>query len=203
MAPASDNFPELKEVDKALRSFRRAEQRAGVRPGAGASTLFPRKWRRRLFLVAAGLVFLLVLIPPFRYPVEGVVSSHFFFRRNPETKVMLDVEFHRGIDLAAPVGTRVVATRSGRVEVKENHPSYGKVVVLRHLLGFTSYYAHLSETHVAEGDIVLWGQGIGAVGQTGRATGPHLHFEVRSGNRAIPPGPLLVFHDIRRLILRR
>jgi murein DD-endopeptidase MepM/ murein hydrolase activator NlpD len=56
---------------------------------------------------------------------------------------------------------------------------------------------------VDQGDIVLRGGRIGAVGETGRATGPHLHFEVRAGTRAIPPGPLLVFHDIRRLILRR
>lgn len=86
---------------------------------------------------------------------------------------------HEGIDFVAPVGTPIVAAADGVVVLAEYHPEFGNVVDIDHGDGLTSRYAHLSRMDVAPGRLVRRGDGIGAVGNTGRSTGPHLHFEVR------------------------
>jgi secretion/DNA translocation related TadE-like protein len=100
---------------------------------------------------------------------------------------------HAGLDLAAPVGTPVIAAAAGRVEVPGSDGRLGLVVVVDHG-GVTSYYAHLSRVTVETGQMVRAGQRLGLVGTTGNTTGPHLHFEVRIGGRARDPeaflGPL-------------
>lgn len=195
--------PELHEVDEAIRDFKRAEARAS---GAAGDTAARRRRRRivaRLVAAATLVLILLIAVPPFRYPVEGTVSSSFFLRRRPESRLFFDIEMHRGLDLAAPTGTPVVATRSGRIVRVDEHPAYGNLVVLRHLFGFETYYAHLARVRVREGSLVLRGRPVGAVGETGRATGPHLHFEVRAADRSLPPGLFLLFHDVRRLVIGR
>lgn len=93
-------------------------------------------------------------------------------------------QWHNGIDLAAPIGTPVVASSDGTVIGTDNQDrycykgAYGKYVAIRHYNGLTTLYAHLSLFIVKEGDKVTRGQIIGYVGQTGYATGPHLHFGV-------------------------
>jgi len=98
---------------------------------------------------------------------------------------------HGGIDLAAPTRTPVGATAAGRVvKVRKWRNSYGKHVVIKHAGGQT-LSAHLSSVRVRQGQKVHRGQKIGAVGSTGNSTGPHLHFELKKGGRAVNPAPWL------------
>lgn len=192
-------FPELEEVDREFRRFDRVHARErGYSIGA-------RGRRRKLLIRTAAavgfIVLLLILIPPFRHPIEGTVTSNYFLRWSPDGRGLFDIEMHRGLDVAAERGTPVKATRSGVVVNVEEHPTYGNLVVLRHIFGMRSYYAHLSQISTREGALVLRGFRVGRVGNTGRSTGPHLHFEVRAAGRTLPPGVLLVFHDLRRFLL--
>lgn len=95
--------------------------------------------------------------------------------------------FHPGLDLAAGSGTPVRAARSGRVVFSGWDDGYGKLVVLAHGLGVTSWYAHLSRIAVGVRERVGLGRVVGRVGSTGEATGPHLHFEVRVRGAAVDP----------------
>ncbi len=95
--------------------------------------------------------------------------------------------FHPGIDLAASLGTPVRAARSGRVVFAGWDDGYGQVVVLHHGRGVTSWYAHLSRILARPGEYVRVGRFIGRVGRTGKATGPHVHFEVRLRGAAVDP----------------
>ncbi len=166
---------------------------------AGARTLRTRFLRATAIGVAA-LLGVSILIPPFLIPVAGTTTSRFFIRTAPDSRRLFDFEHHTGVDIAAPTGTRVGATRSGRVIATGSDPSYGRYVDVRHLFGWVTRYAHLSRVNVREGRFVLRGAKVGEVGETGRVTGPHLHFELRIAGRAYPPGLFLVFHGIRRSI---
>lgn len=86
---------------------------------------------------------------------------------------------HEGIDFVAPVGTPIVAAADGVVVVAEFHPDFGNMIDIDHGAGLISRYAHLSRLDVAAGRLIKRGDEVGAVGNTGRSTGPHLHFEVR------------------------
>ena len=86
---------------------------------------------------------------------------------------------HEGIDFVADTGTRVVAAAGGVVTTAEFHPQYGNMIEIDHGNDFSSRYAHLSRLGVKAGQVVKRGQDIGKSGNTGRSTGPHLHFEVR------------------------
>ena len=152
-------------------------------------------------IAAACLLAGLIAVPPFLVPVAGVTSSRFFIRNAPDDPRLFAFEHHTGLDIAAVIGTRVGASRSGRVVAVGTDAAYGRFVDIHHLLGWTTRYAHLSSVAVREGRFVVRGRKIGEVGMTGRATGPHLHFEIRVGRRALPPGTLLVFHQVRRALL--
>jgi len=95
--------------------------------------------------------------------------------------------FHTGQDYPAPLGTPVGAAGRGCVESVGWIDGYGRVVVIRHRLGMTSWYAHLSRISVPRGRCVVAGDRIGRVGSTGRSTGPHLHFELRLNGAAVDP----------------
>ena len=96
--------------------------------------------------------------------------------------------FHPGLDLVAPAGRPVRAGGAGCVEVAHRDGGgYGKLVVIRHGQGMTSWYAHLSRIAVRRGQCVAAGAMIGKVGSTGRSTGPHLHFELRLRGAAVNP----------------
>ncbi len=113
------------------------------------------------------------------WPLHGRKTSDF----GPRGKSV-----HQGIDLAAPKGTPVLASASGRVAYSGNGmKGYGKVVVLKHANDLSTVYAHNSALQVRMGDNVERGQTIAKVGATGRATGPHLHFEIR--RRGVPEDP--------------
>ena len=104
------------------------------------------------------------------------VGSPFGLRLDPIAGVSAQ---HEGIDFVADSGTRVMASAGGVVQAAEYHPQYGNQILIDHGNDFSSRYAHLSKIDVKVGQIVKRGQDIGASGNTGRSTGPHLHFEVR------------------------
>jgi murein DD-endopeptidase MepM/ murein hydrolase activator NlpD len=116
--------------------------------------------------------------------VDGWFSSNFGYRIDPFSGMQ---SFHEGIDFPAEAGTPVVAAASGKVVESGYQPHYGKIVAIDHGNGLVSRYAHASEVHVNEGDLVVRGQRVASVGSTGRSTGPHLHFEVRLNG--VPQNP--------------
>ncbi len=125
----------------------------------------------------------------FEFPiVRGQVTSLFGPRKDPFTG---REEFHTGIDIGAQAGTDVHAARDGTVEETGTNDVLGNFIVLSHPGGYQTVYGHLSAIRVTIGARVNSGSVIGAVGQTGRATGPHLHFEVKRKGNVTDPFPLL------------
>lgn len=122
----------------------------------------------------------------FRLPLEhSVLTSSFGMRISPISGTW---KMHKGIDMAAPVGTKVYACKAGTVSFIGNmDPTFGNYIIIRHDGGMTSVYAHLSQVLVQKGDIVPSGYLIGKVGITGATTGPHLHFEIRMNGSALDP----------------
>jgi murein DD-endopeptidase MepM/ murein hydrolase activator NlpD len=117
--------------------------------------------------------------PNFIWPVEGKLSAVF-----DET----ESKMHKGIDLSALAGTPIKASGPGKAIYSGNTiRGYGNLIILRHSEEYVTIYAHNEVNLVEEGDWVERGQIIGRVGQTGRATGPHLHFEIRKNNKAVDP----------------
>ncbi len=121
---------------------------------------------------------------PSIWPIEGVVTSSFGEREDPLNG---EGAFHSGIDISAPYGTPVRATAEGNVLDESMGSGYGRQVVLDHGHDVVSVYAHLSSSAVVPGQHVIRGQIIGYVGRSGRATGPHLHYEVRVHNVPVNP----------------
>jgi murein DD-endopeptidase MepM/ murein hydrolase activator NlpD len=120
-----------------------------------------------------------------RAPLEfSRVSSGFGMRRHP---IHSGWKAHKGIDYAAPIGTRVRAVGDGVVDFAGVKNGYGNVVILRHNGQYSTVYAHLSRIAVRRGARVAQNDTIGLVGQTGWATGPHLHYEFRIAGQARNP----------------
>ena len=124
----------------------------------------------------------------FLRPVLGWTSSRYGFRKDPFTDV---TQFHRGIDIAAPMGTSVRAALDGRVAVVSVDQVLGLYILVRHQIGYSTVYGHLQQVFVTPGTAVSRGQRIGMVGSSGKSTGPHLHFEVRRSGRPINTTGLL------------
>jgi len=122
---------------------------------------------------------------PTLWPLEGSITSGFGVRLDPMNG---EGAFHTGIDIAAPYGSPVRAGGDGEVTAAQLGSGYGQSVELDHGHNVMTLYAHLSAIAVLPGQHVIRGQVIGYVGQSGRATGPHLHYEVRVNN--IPVNPL-------------
>jgi len=121
---------------------------------------------------------------PSLWPVEGRVASSFGERQDP---INGEGAFHSGIDIDAPTGTPVRAAADGSVEMAAMATGYGREVVIDHGHQLLTVYGHLSAFAVFAGEHVARGQIIGYVGESGRATGPHLHFEVRVHNVPVNP----------------
>jgi len=124
---------------------------------------------------------------PTRWPVRGQVSSGFGHRR----PVGGGGSFHSGVDIRAQRGTPVRVASAGTVAFAGRQSGYGSLVVVDHGAGIKTLYAHLSAMFVEEGARVKPGDVLGAVGSSGRATGSHLHYEVRVGGRPVDPRPYL------------
>lgn len=125
------------------------------------------------------------------------LSAPFGWRRNPVTGRHA---MHDGIDLAAPKGTPVKAASGGIVVKAGRESGYGKMVEISHGNGLDTLYAHASRIEVKVGDLVKKGQTIALVGSTGRATGPHLHFEVRMAGHPLDPTLFLHKSATHRLL---
>ena len=117
-------------------------------------------------------------------PTTGWVSSPFGNRFHPVHRRNI---LHAGVDLAAPTGTPIVASRGGIVIHAGWIRGYGNTVIIDHGSGVTSLYAHMSAYSIGGGDYIAQGGRVGLVGMTGTATGPHLHFEIRIGG--VPQNP--------------
>jgi len=116
------------------------------------------------------------------WPLRGVLYARFGRRGR---------EVHDGIDLAAPVGTPVKTAGPGRVVYAGEQKGYGLIAIIEHPNGLTTLYAHNHELRVKTGQQVRAGQQIASVGESGRTTGPHLHFEVRRDGVPVDPLPHL------------
>jgi murein DD-endopeptidase MepM/ murein hydrolase activator NlpD len=126
----------------------------------------------------------------FRFPIsQGSITSRYGLRANPFSG---NQEFHNGIDIGAPIGTEVCAAREGKVAEAGSNPVLGSYVILTHPGGLQTVYGHLSAINVTLGEEVRTGAVIGRVGNTGQATGPHLHFEVRCKGGSTDPSPYLL-----------
>ena len=121
---------------------------------------------------------------PSLWPLEGRIASSFGERQDP---INGEGAFHPGIDIDAPYGTPVRAAGDGDVLGGSTGAGYGREVILAHGHDIETIYGHLSAIAVVPGQHVIRGQVIGYVGQTGRATGPHLHYEVRVHNVPVNP----------------
>ncbi|HEY7585666.1 MAG TPA: M23 family metallopeptidase [Candidatus Deferrimicrobiaceae bacterium] len=125
---------------------------------------------------------------PALWPVRGMLSSGFGVRTSPFTGTPV---FHHGLDIIAGSGVRVCAAAAGKVVRSGYESLFGNVVVLEHGFGYRTLYAHLQERLAAVGDIVQKGDPVGTVGDTGRTTGPHLHYEVHVNGLAVNPSRFL------------
>lgn len=126
----------------------------------------------------------LVNVVPTLWPVTGRLMSHFGSRSDPFAGHQA---FHAGVDISGPHGSPVKVTADGIVRSAGYMSGYGKLIVVSHGGGMETYYAHLSRVDVIPGQEVRLGQVIGGTGATGRATSPHLHYEVRIGGNPVNP----------------
>lgn len=128
---------------------------------------------------------------PNLWPTSGRISSRFGNRVSPTNRRR--TEFHQGLDIANSSGTSIVAAGSGIVTYSGYNGGYGRMVIVSHGYGYTSVYAHNSSNLVDVGDRVEKGDLIARMGRTGRATGSHLHFEIRVHGE--PVDPLTILHQ--------
>ena len=141
-------------------------------PGAALSSFELRKALGELFI----------------YPIHGRLTSPFGYRSDPFTGVR---SFHSGIDLAAPTGTSVKATLDGKIAETGFNRIFGNYVIITHDRGYQSLYGHLSAIYVKRGQYVTQGAVVGAVGNTGYSTGPHLHLSIYKNGSLINPFSVL------------
>jgi murein DD-endopeptidase MepM/ murein hydrolase activator NlpD len=125
---------------------------------------------------------------PSLWPVRGRITAGFGQRLDPFSG---EGAFHSGVDIGASYGTRVEASADGLVLQAGPHSGYGNEILIDHGLGLTTKYGHLSKIYVVVGQEVKRGQAVGAVGLTGRTTGPHLHYEVIVNDTPVNPARYL------------
>ena len=124
-------------------------------------------------------------ILPFKDTEKIRVTSGFGMRMHPVMKVK---KMHMGMDFACEIGTEIVGTADGEVSEIQNKPDgYGKLIIIDHGSGYKTYYAQLSQFKVKQGEQVKKGQVIGLSGNSGMSTAPHLHYEVKKGDRRVDP----------------
>lgn len=126
---------------------------------------------------------------PSIWPAKGWVTSGYGERTSPFTGFQ---GLHKGMDIANRIGTPVVATAEGIVVQAGNDPGLGKAVVISHGMGMKTTYGHLSEVMVRPGQKITRGQKIATMGNTGRSTGPHLHYEVTQNGVSVNPSKYIL-----------
>lgn len=125
---------------------------------------------------------------PCIWPVKGRITSDFGRRKHPLTRVW---ENHGGLDIGASYGSKIAAAADGVVTFAAYKYGYGYMVVVDHAFGYQTAYAHCSRLNVKKGQKVVRGQVVGFVGESGIATGPHLHYEVRVWGVQVDPKKFL------------
>jgi murein DD-endopeptidase MepM/ murein hydrolase activator NlpD len=123
-------------------------------------------------------------IQPNLWPVEGRLMGAYGHRSDPFSG---EGAYHKGVDISALMGTPVHTTADGTVVYASFFAGYGRLVIVDHGNGMETYYAHLSKFDVVEGQDVRRSEIVGRVGMTGKATAPHLHYEVRVGHAPVNP----------------
>lgn len=118
------------------------------------------------------------------------ISSKFGLREHPIDNAL---RHHDGIDIAVPEGSPVKAAKAGEVIFSGERSGYGNTVVIRHANNYTSLYAHNADLMVKKGDMVQQGDIISLSGNTGKSTGPHLHFEIRKDGQPVDPEKMINF----------
>ena len=137
----------------------------------------------------------------FQLPLKyGRVAADYGKFINPFTK---KEAFHNGIDVAAPKGTEVYAAADGKVvtaitDYQKKYKGRGRHIVIQHENGFETFYSHLNEGLVQEGQKVTTGEIIARVGNTGKSTGPHLHFEIRKNGKSQNPEDFIKFDPLKK-----
>ena len=129
---------------------------------------------------------------PFSYPIrtDGTVkiTSAYGFRNGVFNKDKNQLKFHPGVDLSGKIGDPIQATADGVVKwIEYNNPGYGRLIIIRHQLGYETWYAHLSAIKVKLGQKIKRGELIGLMGTSGESTGPHLHYEIHIGDNPVDP----------------
>ena len=125
---------------------------------------------------------------PEGWPTKGWLTSSFGIRKSPFTGKK---KLHEGYDIAARTGTPVIVTADGVVTRSETSPGYGKLIVIDHGYGYRTYYGHNSKNLVRAGQRVKRGDKIAEVGNTGRSTGSHVHYEIRRNGVPVNPKKFL------------
>ncbi|MBE8713955.1 M23 family metallopeptidase [Sphingobacterium hungaricum] len=128
---------------------------------------------------------------PIGVPHKGKITSRYGYRRNPFTN--RGREMHSGVDLKGRTGDPVKVTAKGVVDFAGYKGQYGKLVVVKHANGFETRYAHLSKVKVKKGQRIDVGDLVGLLGNTGRSTGPHLHYEILHNNKKVNPSNFFTF----------
>ena len=169
--PASDMSAEIADINT---SFVSLSDSISAQKQAITASLAP---------IQKQLVYLMA--KPSIVPVTASITASFGYRKNPFTS--RGNEFHSGIDFAASYGQNVSATGDGIVIFAGWNSGYGKMVIISHGYGLSTIYAHNSKLLVKQGDKVKKGQAISKVGNTGRSTGTHLHYEVRLNGKSVNP----------------
>ena len=152
------------------------EQLTGVRGSTLPQNIALKSYRRNNPVRTAG--------QPFTLPVSGTISSPYGWRKDPFTGKRT---FHYGVDIASPAGSGIFAAGKGRVVFSGWKKGYGNVVEIEHSDGFTTLYAHNEKNLVKEGEEVSHYQLIALVGDTGKSTGPHLHYAVKKNGEIVNP----------------
>lgn len=117
-------------------------------------------------------------VAQFMWPLIGNITSKYGWRSSG---------FHHGLDIAGDRGTAIKAAAAGTVLCTEYKSVYGRTVIIKHLDGYETWYAHMDNFQVSKGSKVAKGQVIGTVGLTGNTTGPHVHFEIRKDSQTLDP----------------
>jgi murein DD-endopeptidase MepM/ murein hydrolase activator NlpD len=167
----------ISDEGKLVPSFQESLEEYNFLKSASFSRLhheYPRLWQKN--------------VVPSMWPVNGRLLSRFGDRQDPFSG---EGAFHKGVDISAPMGTPIHAAADGIVVQAEWSSGWGRMVLIDHGNGLRTLYAHLSRFEVVPGQEVRRGMVLGYSGQSGRATSPHLHFEVRRGGVAVNPYPYL------------
>lgn len=181
VAPAADASQGLVPGTQADAARARADRIAELKTKKRASSLGRRKARRQAPKKLTGKK-----KAGFVWPVRGPITSRFGRRH-----IFGAIEPHRGMDIACSKRQAIRAAKAGRVIMAGRIPIYGKIVVIKHRNGYSTLYAHMRKLHTGVNDRVRKREVIGKCGETGRATGPHLHFEVRRHRAHRNPRPYL------------